>query len=114
MFDFTGPVTITMPVSELMLKLDNLQQSFNKLRNNIMATLEELKAAVAENVSVGQSVVTLIDGLVAKIQEQIDTAVELQALKDGLQGVVDDVTADTTLLANKVSENTPNPEPPVE
>jgi len=68
-----------------------------------MATLQELKDAVAANVEVGQSVVVLIDGLALRIQELINNS----ATPEEYQALVNEISADTESLAQKVIENTP-------
>jgi len=70
-----------------------------------MATLQELKDAVAANVEVGQSVVVLIDGLALRIQELINNS----ATPEEYQALVNEISADTESLAQKVIENTDAP-----
>jgi len=113
-FDFTGPVTIQFRTTEVLLELVKLRQLIMQMRTDIMATLQELKDAVAANTAVDQSAIVLMNGLTAKIQELIDAGTELNALKAGLQEVVDEVNADTQAIADAVVANTPADVPPAE
>lgn len=112
LFTFTGPVSFPIEVSELLSELVKIRNLLAIIRRDIMATLQELKDAVAANTAADQSAIMLLNGLTAKIQELIDAGTELAALKAGLQEVVDEVNADTQSLAAAVVANTPAESPP--
>lgn len=78
------------------------------MRKQLMATLDELKAAVTENVTVGQSAITLLNGLTAKIQELVDAGADPAAIQE----VLDAITADTQALSEAITANTPVVEEP--
>lgn len=69
---------------------------------NIMAALDDLKAAVAKNTDVTESAIVLLQGLKAKLDEAIasDDPAALQALSDQLG-------TETQKLADAVTANTP-------
>jgi hypothetical protein len=70
------------------------------LTRQIMAALAALQAEVAEDISVTQSAITLLNGLSAKIEELKNDPVALQQLAD-------DLKANRQSLADAVSQNTP-------
>jgi hypothetical protein len=69
-----------------------------------MASLSEIKTAVADNRTVTGSAVTLLTALTAKIQELIDSGGLDQV---SLQEILDQINADSTELAAAVAANTP-------
>lgn len=79
--------------------LAGMYQMIKEIRDK-MATIEELKAAVAANTEVTQSAVTLIGGLADKIEELKDDPEQLGEL-------VTQLRADGEALAAAVSANTP-------
>lgn len=97
-FSFTGPVSFPIRMTEVLLELVKLRQLITMMRTELMATLQELKNAVAANTAVDQSAIVLLNGLTVKIQELLDAGTELSTLKAGLQEVVDEVNADTRPL----------------
>lgn len=71
-----------------------------------MATMEDLKAAVARNTSAENSVIELLKG----ISQQLKDA---QAANDpaAVQAVIDQIDANTSAAAAAVVANTPTPPP---
>lgn len=112
MMNFTGPNYFQFRTTEVLLELVKLRQLITMMRTELMATLQELKDAVAANTAVDQSAIVLLNGLTAKIQELLDAGTELATLKAGLQEVVDEVNADTQAIADAVIANTPAETPP--
>ncbi len=106
-FMFTGPVSFPIEVTELLAEIVKLRNLLTLTRKDIMAELADLTAAVAANTSVGDSVVVLLNGLTARIQELVDSSTELAALKAGLQTEIDNINADTQKEADAVVANTP-------
>ena len=75
-------------------------------------SLDALAAAVAADVTVDQSAITLLNGLTAKIQELI-TASGNTVDPVLLQAIVDQINASKDSLAAAVVQNTPAATPPV-
>lgn len=67
-----------------------------------MATLSDVEAAVSQNTTVGQSAVTLLNELKAKLDEAIASGDPSR-----IQAVVDAIGADTQALADAIVRNTP-------
>ncbi len=72
---------------------------------HIMATLDDLTAAVAAEDTVIDSAVALIQGMADQLKAAGTDPVKLQSLQD-------DITAKTKALADAVSANTPAAPPP--
>jgi hypothetical protein len=74
---------------------------------NIMATMEELKAAVQRNTDVDSGVVTMLQGLSQQLKDA-------QAANDpvAVQAVIDQLDANTKTLSDAVTANTPVATPP--
>ena len=87
-------------VADLHDKLDLILER----QDQIMATFDDLKAAVARNSAVDSSVVTLLQG----ISQQLKDA---QAANDpaAIQSVIDQLDANTKTLSDAVTANTPAP-----
>ena len=82
-------------------------------KETLMAlSLDALAAAVAADVTVDQSAITLLNGLTAKIQELI-TASGNTVDPVLLQAIVDQINASKDSLAAAVVQNTPAATPPV-
>lgn len=79
----------------------------NQMRQEMTAQFEALKAEVARNTTVDQSIVTLVQGLAAQIETMKDDPVALQKLVDDLRASNDTVNA-------AVVANTPVPPAPTE
>lgn len=77
--------------------------AISNLKDILMATLTDLKNAVAAESGVVQSAITLLNGLTAKIQTLIDAGADPAAF----QALVDDVKQQTSDLAAGVAANTP-------
>jgi len=77
-------------------------------RRDIMAQIDDLKAAVAENTSVVQSAVVLMDNIAA----QLAAALAGGNVSADVQAVIDTIKANSAALAADVAKNTPAaPEP---
>lgn len=90
---------------EVMRRLDALDQKIDLVLQDmetIMATMDALKAAVQRNTDVDASVVTLLQG----ISQQLKDA---QAANDpaAIQGVIDQLDANTKAMSDAVTANTP-------
>jgi hypothetical protein len=68
----------------------------------IMATLDDLKAAIAANTSATASVTDVVNHLVARIQALIDA----QAPPEDFQALVDELSANNTSIADAVTAGT--------
>lgn len=71
------------------------------------AQLAALRQQVAENTAVDQSAITLITGLVARINELVANTSELEELRAGLTELTNDLDRDNDALAAAVAANTP-------
>lgn len=95
-----------------MTKHTNLQlhilQELNFKVNLIMATLQDISAAVSAETTVDQAVVTLLTNIVAELKAA-------QASNDpaAMDAVVASIQANTKLLSDAVTANTPTPTPVV-
>lgn len=83
--------------------LPQILTAISNLKETIMATLTDLKNAVAAESGVVQSAITLLNGLTAKIQDLIDAGADPATF----QALVDDVKQQTSDLAAGVVANTP-------
>jgi cell division septum initiation protein DivIVA len=91
---------------ELNRRLDQIERKINAIihkENDIMATLADLQAQVAAVGSTEDSAVALITGLIAKIQDLINS----NATPEQYQALVDDLKSHTDPLAAAVAANTP-------
>lgn len=77
--------------------------------NKIMADLTAIETAVAENASVDQSAITLLEGLSAQLQEAIESNDPA-----AVQALADDLKTSSARLAAAVTANTPVTETPEE
>lgn len=90
---------------EVMRRLDALDQKTDLVldqQETIMATMEDLKAAVRRNTEVDGSVMTLLQG----VSQQLKDA---QAANDpaAIQQVIDELDANTKAMGDAVAANTP-------
>ncbi len=79
-----------------------LYDVLEQMEVRIMATLDELKAQVAENTSVVNSVLTFIDGITAQLQAAQNDPAAIQALIDELKN--SDVAMAKAVAANTSAE----------
>ena len=103
--------------SEIHRKLDQVLELLNtnqKKTENLMAALDdkiaELKAAVAEETSVEQSAITLINGIPALIADAVSKAQAAGATPAQLQALTDlqtSIASNATGLQSAVTANTP-------
>lgn len=94
-----------IPEVEVLLRaLISKQNLMLSKLERIMATMEDLKAAVARNTSAENSVIELLKG----ISQQLKDA---QAANDpaAVQAVIDQIDANTAAAAAAVVANTPTP-----
>jgi hypothetical protein len=84
--------------------LHRIERSIMKLEQRLMDKLAELEAAVAENTSVDQSAVALIEGLASQIEQAGVDQTRLAELVANLRG-------SSGSLAAAVGANTPTPTP---
>ena len=89
--------------SQIMHALGVLQEGVTRLS----AEFEAIKAAVEENNTVDQSVITLVNQLVAKIDAIVARATELDQLKADLTGLTSELSASNQQVADVVTANTP-------
>jgi len=82
--------------------LTDILRSIHNLKEQIMATLADLQAAVASESTVVTSAITLLQGLKA----QLDAAIATNN-PAALQALSDNIAAQTTALAAAVTANTP-------
>lgn len=77
--------------------------------NPLDVVIEELRAAVEENTTIGQSAVTLIEGIPALIQAAVDQATSAGATPAQLQAIKDlkvKMTAETEAFKEALEANT--------
>lgn len=81
----------------------DLLELLTQIKEIVMTTqegIDKLKADVAAQTTVIQSLVTLVNGLAQQIRDSADDPAELQALADGIE-------ANTAAIAKAVTDNTP-------
>ena len=78
------------------------------------ALLERLRQEVADNTAADQSAITLIRGLVARVEELVANTTELEELRTGLSQLTTDLSDSTDALGAAVAENTPAEPAPAE
>lgn len=69
-----------------------------------MATIQDVKDAVAANKTVADSVVELVKGLAQKLSDALAAGADPVALQE----IVDELNANTQNFADAVEANTPN------
>jgi molecular chaperone GrpE (heat shock protein) len=84
-------------------RLCRIEQMLGALMETIMATMDDLKAAVQRNTEVDSSVTTLLQG----ISQQLKDA---KAANDpaAIQAVIDQLDKNTSTLSDAVTANTPS------
>lgn len=92
---------------DLHVYLHNTDDKLLKKVNKLMATMQELKAAVERNTSIDDSVLTLLEG----ISQQLKDA---QANDDpqAIQDIINQLDANTQKMTDAVSKNTPHEDTP--
>lgn len=92
-------------------QINKIIQTIQKAEHNIMANLDALTAAVANDTTVDQAIITLLNGLAQQLRDLI-----AQGIIDPveLQSLVDQITANSDAISAAVVANTPVVEPPVE
>jgi hypothetical protein len=73
-----------------------------KKEDQLMATMQELQAAVQRNSDVDDSVIVLLNGIVQQLKDALASQ-DPQAI----QSVIDSIDADTKKMADAVTANTP-------
>lgn len=89
---------------------DRIIYHIQKAEQLIMGKFDALSAAVAEDTTVTQSVITLLDGIAQQIADLI-AAGTVDAAE--LQNLVDQITANSATLSEAVTANTPVTDPEV-
>ncbi len=79
---------------------------------NMSAELDRLTAAVNENTTVDESIITLVAGLAQQLRDLAAGATELADLKAGVTAMAADLEAANQKVADAVSANTPTPPTP--
>lgn len=87
--------------------LRRLEDFLQTLEQKIMATLDDLTAAVARNGDVTQSAITLLQGLKGQLDAAIASGDPAQ-----LQALSDQLGSQDQALADAVTANTPAASPP--
>lgn len=96
---------------------DRIINQIQKAEQHIMVNLDALTAAVAEDTTVSQSIVTMLNGIAQQLADLIAAGTVNEA---ELQGLVDQIKANSQTLSDAVTANTPvtvpetPEEPPVE
>jgi flagellin-specific chaperone FliS len=90
---------------------ENIERSISKLNkkvNILMATIQDLTAAVKRNTDIDDSVLAMVTGIVQQLKDA-------QASNDpaAMQSLIDQLDANTKKMADAVTANTPAEEPPV-
>ncbi len=91
-------------VEKAVLHVAALLDTLRRQGERIMAMLDDLQAQVAANGTVIQSVITLVQGLVVKLQAALDANDPTK-----VQAVIDQLKAQDQALAAAVAANTPTP-----
>lgn len=94
------------PFSRLNAKLDSIIERLDKMASNTQALFAQLQTAVANETSVDQSVITLVQGQAAQIQTLINNS-ENTVDPVALQAIVTTMTNNAAGLAAAVVANTP-------
>jgi hypothetical protein len=84
------------------IELQDMMSLINEKLETIMATMDDLKAAVQRNTDVDASVITLLQGIAQQLKDA-------QAANDpaAIQAVIDQIDANTKALSDAVTANTP-------
>jgi len=85
------------------LTIDLLKQILHK-ENQIMATIQDVQAAVAAESTVDDSIITLLNGIVQQLKDALATGNPA-----ALDAVVQSIQANTAKLQAAVTANTPTP-----
>ena len=83
------------------LTIDLLKQILHK-ENQIMATIQDVQAAVAAESTVDDSIITLLNGIVQQLKDALATGNPA-----ALDAVVQSIQANTAKLQAAVTANTP-------
>lgn len=88
-------------------EIRNLLTEINERTKKMSAELDDLTAAVAENTTIDQSAITLIEGLAASIAALAANATDLAQLKAAITAKAADLRASSAALSTAVAANTP-------
>ena len=92
-------------VKEVLDRMDAIDKKLNLIHHRqevLMSTIEELKAAVARNTAVDESVITLLAGISQQLKDALATGNPA-----AIQEVITQLDANTQKMADAVTANTP-------
>lgn len=110
--DAESRLRVETVLAEIMALQDQVSEALRLIRRVIhmekseMVKLADLQAAVEEQTSITDSVVTLVGDLATKLQEALDNGSDAE-----IQAVIDQMNANKEKLASAVSANVPEPAP---
>jgi len=90
-------------LDRLIASVDALTVQIKQQETKIMATFQDLIAAVENETTVEQGVVVLLQ----RLSTELTTAIAVGATPASLQAIVDQINANANLLAGAVVANTP-------
>jgi outer membrane murein-binding lipoprotein Lpp len=96
---------LSIDENRLNCKIDVLAAKITQLENKVMAEIDDLKAAVANDTTVEQSAITLINGFAAMLAAAL--ASNDTDLRAAVEDVANTVNTNATALASAVSAGTP-------
>lgn len=95
------------PCEDSLTDIRNLLREINERAKKMSAELDDLTEAVAENTTIDQSAITLIEGLAASIAALAANATDLAQLKAAITAKAADLRASSAALSTAVAANTP-------
>lgn len=98
------------PMLRLFGAIFDLQQEVKRMSDNLQSAIDQLRQDVAQQTSVTQSAVTLLNGIPALIQDAISKAQAAGATPDQMAALHEldaSIQQQTQALAQAVSANTP-------
>ncbi len=95
---------LTQIIQKLDLALEGIE--------TMSAELDRLTAAVSQNTTVDESIITLVRGLAQQLRDMASAATELADLKSSINSMAGDLEAANQKVADAVAENTEAPPAP--
>lgn len=83
------------------------QSEVIKELRHMSVELDNLRAEVARNTTVDQSVITLVNGLVQKLNDIVNSATELADMKAQVTALTSELASSNDAVAAEVTANTP-------
>lgn len=96
------------PCEDSLTDIRNLLREINERTKKMSAELDDLTSAVAENTTIDQSAIALIEGIAAQLSQLVANATELGELKAAITAKAADLRASSAALSAAVAANTPD------